>query len=157
MRLPSSMPFACSPFPRSVVASLRTTGENSQQITERPEIEIEVLLLEPEVLGELVHALLELHERLAETLDLLVVEVPDFHAAERLALHQLPQKLDQREHELCKPTLDVLRVRHDPSRQRAARAFEIARKRRQVAAREQQPVDAVAHAATPSCSGAAKL
>src|SRR4051794_22700492 len=157
MRLPSSMPFACSPFPRFVVASLRTNGENSQQITERSEIEIQVFLLEPEVLRELVHALLELHERLPETLDLLVVEVPHFHAAERLALHQLPQELDQGEHELSEPTLDVLRVGLDPARQRAPRALEIARDRREVAACEQQPVDALAHAATPSCSGAAKL
>src|SRR3954464_3188659 len=157
MRLLSSMPFACSPFPGFVVASLRTNGENSQQITERSEIELEVFLLEPEVLRELVHALLGLNNRLAETLDLLVVEVPHFHAAERLALHQLPQELDQREDELREPALDVLGVGLDPSRQRAPRAFEIARDRRQVAAREQQPVDAVAHAATPSCSGAAKL
>src|SRR4051812_42662916 len=151
------MPCACSPFPGFVVASLRTTGENSHQIAERSEIEIEVFLLEPEVLSELVHALFELHERLAETLDLLVVEVPHLHAAERLALHQLPQELDQREHELREPALDVLWVGLNPSRQRASRTFEIARDRREVAAGEQQPVDAVAHAATPSCSGAAKL
>ena len=103
------MPFAV-PLPRLVVASLAAAGENSEQIAERPEVEIEIALLEPEVLRELVHALFELHERLAETLDLLVVEVPRLHAAKRLTFHELPEQLDQSEHELREPALEALLV-----------------------------------------------
>ena len=79
-----------------------------QKIPERSEVEIQVRVGEPELLLQLVHALGELHERLPEPLHLLVVERPLLHAAERLALHQLPQQLDQGEHELGEPALDEL-------------------------------------------------
>src|SRR5215213_3111217 len=146
-----------TPFPRCVVASRRAFGRNSEQVAERPEVEIEIALIESEVLGQLLHALLELHERLAETLDLLVVQVPRLHAAKRLAFHELPQQLDQGEHELREPALDVLGIGLDAPRQRAPRAFEVTCKRLEVAAREQQPVDGVGHAAARSRSRTAKL
>jgi hypothetical protein len=39
-------------------------------------------------------------QRAAEPLDRLVVEIAGVDAAQRLALHQLAQELDQRQHEL---------------------------------------------------------
>src|SRR5512135_1150692 len=77
-----------------------------QQIAERAEVEIEVSLLQPEVLGQLAHAAVELHEGLPQPLDLVVAEVAGLHAAQRLALHQLPQQLDQREDELGEALFD---------------------------------------------------
>ena len=43
-----------------------------QQAPERPEIEVEVLDVEPELAAQLLHALVELHERRAQALDLLL-------------------------------------------------------------------------------------
>src|SRR5690242_4102051 len=134
------MPLGRPPLPRLSVASLQAFGENSEQVAERPEVEIEVTPVEPEVLGQLVHALLELHERLAETLDLLVALVPRRHAAERLRAHQLPEQLDEGEHELCVPALDVLRIGLDAARQRAACSFEVACESLEIAACKEELV-----------------
>ena len=43
-------------------------------------------------------------------------------APQRLALHQLAQQLDDREHELREPALDVLRVGVDAARERVVEA-----------------------------------
>src|SRR5881398_2317286 len=151
------MPFVVSFSAVVCRPSLRAFDRNSEQVAERPEVEIEIALIEPELLGQLLHPLLELHERLPEALDLLVVQVSRFHAAKRLAFHELPEQLDEREHELREPALDVLRVGLDAARQSAARPFEIASERLEVAAREQEPIDGVGHAAAPSRSRTAKL
>ena len=62
--------------------------------------------VEPELVPQLVHALLELHERAAEALDLVVGQAAAVDAPQRLALHQLAQQLDHREHELREAALD---------------------------------------------------
>src|SRR4051795_4325366 len=70
----------------------------------------EVFRLEAEVGPQLLEALLELHERLAEALDLLGAERPALDAPHRLALHQLAQQVDHREHERGQALLDLLGV-----------------------------------------------
>src|SRR5918992_1116637 len=72
--------------------------ETSEQIAERPEVEVQVAVLEAELALELLHPTLELHERLAEPLDLLVGERALLHPTQRLPFHQLPEELDQRQH-----------------------------------------------------------
>src|SRR5947207_1232364 len=87
----------------------------SQQAPERAEVEIQVLVTEPELRLQLVHAFGELHERFPEPLDLVVVERPALHPVQRLSLHQLSQELDECQHELGEPALHRFRVgRHAP-------------------------------------------
>src|SRR5689334_1250410 len=73
-----------------------------QQVSERTEVQIQVGIREPELRLELLHPVGEEHEGLSEALDLVIVERPLLHASQRLPLHQLPQELDQRQHELRK-------------------------------------------------------
>jgi beta-phosphoglucomutase-like phosphatase (HAD superfamily) len=47
-----------------------------QQVSQRPEVQVQVVLRQAELARQLLHALLEEHERLPEALDLLGVE-PD--------------------------------------------------------------------------------
>src|SRR4051794_12115814 len=80
------------------------------QVSEWSEIEVEVLVGEAELLLQLLHALVQLHERAAEALGLLLVERAGLHAPERLALHQLSEEIDHGQHEPGEAALDVLRV-----------------------------------------------
>ena len=66
--------------------------------------------VEPELLAQLGHPPVELHERAAQALDLLLGQRAGVDAPQRLALHQLAQQLDDREHELGEPLLDRLGV-----------------------------------------------
>ena|SRR5215217_3860070 len=94
------------------------TGQASpvgpEQVAERAEVDVEVVVGEPEELLELlelVHALLEAHKRLAEALALLLGEAAGVDAAHRLALHEQAKKLDHSEHQMGQPALEVSRVR----------------------------------------------
>src|SRR5881227_358253 len=89
--------------------------DSLHQPAQRPEVEVEVLVLEPELVLELLHPLLEQHERLAEPLDLVGRERAALDPPERLALHQLTQQLDQREHELGQALLEAFAVRVEPA------------------------------------------
>src|SRR5579884_315123 len=84
-----------------------------QQLPERPQVDVEVLRLEAEVLAQLGHADLQGQERSADALDLLVGEVVGVEAAYGLALHELAQRLDQGQHQCHKRALHVLLVRVD--------------------------------------------
>src|SRR5439155_20607933 len=79
----------------------------SQQPAERSQVEVEIAVGELEVLLELLHALFQRHERRAQPLDLVVAEPARLDAADGLALHELAQQLDEREHELREPALHV--------------------------------------------------
>ena len=56
------------------------------------------------------HLLLEPHERKSHSLYLFLAQRASFHAPHGLALEQLTQKLDEREHELREPLLDLIRI-----------------------------------------------
>src|SRR5207253_95356 len=71
----------------------------SEQAAERAEVEIEVSGGKAEALADVADRVLEPHERAPYVLGLLGREAAGLHAADRLALHQLAQELDQREHE----------------------------------------------------------
>src|SRR3954454_21860157 len=75
----------------------------SQQPAQRAEVEVEVFVVEPERVLQLVHAGFERHQRAAQALDRLVVETTGLDAAERLAFHQLAQQLDERQNERGEP------------------------------------------------------
>src|ERR671911_2271774 len=81
------------------------------------DVDVEVLGLEAEDLPQLLHLLVERHERAPEVLDLLVAEPAAVDPAQRLALHQLPQQLDDRQHELREPLLDRVGVGVDAAAQ----------------------------------------
>jgi hypothetical protein len=115
-----------------------STCAHSEQASQRTEVEVEVLVREAERALELLHAGLERHERPAETLDRLVVEVARLHAPERLALHELAQELDDRQHELGEPPLDVLGIGVDAGRQRVVEPPEVARERVEIERRGQE-------------------
>src|SRR5436190_6152075 len=94
----------------------RSETPASEKISERAEIEVEIALLEAELGLQFFHSLGEPHEGQPEPFDLLVVERALLHSPKRLALHQLPQQLDQGQDELRKSLLDLLRVGRDPAR-----------------------------------------
>src|SRR5919199_3002517 len=77
-----------------------------QEISQRPEVEVQVAVFQLEVRLQLLHPRLELHERLAHALDLLVGQRAVLHAPQGLALHQLPEELDERQDELRETLLD---------------------------------------------------
>src|ERR671936_1447863 len=82
----------------------------SEEVSERAQGDVQVLLREAEVLPQLLHPLFERHQRLAEPLDLLVAQSSGFHSPDRLALHELPQELDEREHKLGQAPRHVLTI-----------------------------------------------
>ena len=65
-----------------------------------------------------VEPVVELGERDAQPLDLVLGERASLHAPDRLSLHQVADKLGDDEHELGEPFLQRVGVRVDPSRQR---------------------------------------
>ena len=85
------------------------------------------------MLAQLLHAAVELHERPPQALDLLLGQPAAVDPAQRLALHQLPQQLDDRQHELGEALLDRLRVGVDAAAERVRRVRELARERVEVA------------------------
>src|SRR5690606_20107643 len=86
----------------------------SEEPAERSQVEVEVVVGEVERVLQLVHALLQRHQGPAEPFDLLVGEAARLDAPDRLALHQLAQQLDQREHELRQTARHVVTVGVDP-------------------------------------------
>src|SRR3954454_5295632 len=93
-------------------------ADGLQQSTQRPEVQIQVLGGEPELLTKLIHPLVQLHERAAEPLDLLLAQIPAVDPAQRLSLHDLPEQLDDRQDELRQAALDVLGIGIHAPRQR---------------------------------------
>src|SRR4051812_42086000 len=76
--------------------------------------------------GQLAHALVEFQEGVAQALDLLVGERSVVHPAERLTLHQLPEQLDQREHQLGESLLDLLGIGVHAAREGLGKVVELA-------------------------------
>src|SRR2546421_8949800 len=110
------------PFPRAL-----------EKIPERPEIEVQICVRETELGLELVHPVGQLHERLPEALDLRVVERSLLHPSQSLPLHQLPQQLDERQHELGEAPLDRLGVGANSAWEDVVQLLEPARHSEQVA------------------------
>src|SRR4029079_9046655 len=81
-----------------------------EEVSERTEVEVQIPVFQAELRFELVHALVELHGRPAEVLELLVGKRYALHPAERLALHQLAEKPHERQDEPREALLDFLRV-----------------------------------------------
>src|SRR3954447_12949573 len=94
-------------------ATCSSFSRYSQQASERAEVEVQVLVAQSELGLQLVHALGELHERLPQAFDLVIGERPALHPMQCLALHQLPQQLDQRQDELRKAAFDRFGIGRD--------------------------------------------
>src|SRR5207247_2634804 len=116
-----------------------------EQVAARAEAEVEVAVLEAELRLELLHPPLELHERLAEALDLLVGQAPLLHPPERLPLHELPQELDEGQDKLRESLLDPLGIGVDPPGERVAEGLQLRRREPEVARRAEQLVELVGH------------
>src|SRR5947209_3503577 len=69
-----------------------------------------LLVVEADLAAQLLHAPLELHEGLAEALDLVGVQRAALDAPDGLALHQLADEVDEHEHEPGEALLDVLGI-----------------------------------------------
>src|SRR5882762_5268456 len=115
---PEPREYSVSPTPTMQYLSLSVfiaTGRllwlrGSEQAAERAEVEIEVSGGKAEALADVADRVLEPHERAPHVLGLLGREAAGLHAADRLALHQLAQELDEREHEPRDRALHVLGV-----------------------------------------------
>src|SRR2546429_575183 len=115
---PEPREYSVSPTPTMQYLSLSVfiaTGRllwlrGSEQAAERAEVEIEVSGGKAEALADVADRVLEPHERAPHVLGLLGREAAGLHAADRLALHQLAQELDQREHEPRDRALHVLGI-----------------------------------------------
>src|SRR3954452_16712858 len=111
-----------------------------EQFSEWAEVDVQVLLLELEVIAQLFHLLLEQHEGLAEPLDLVGRERAPVDSPQRLALHQLADQLDEREHQLGQPFLEAFAVRVDAPAARRSESIEFLPEQVQVPASRQEPV-----------------
>ena len=70
-----------------------------QQRAERTQVDVQLLTLEPELLQQLHHPLIEPHQGVSEPFGLLVGDRTLLHPAQRLPLHQLPQQFHDSEDE----------------------------------------------------------
>src|SRR3954471_13943402 len=105
----------------------------SDQVSQRPEVEVEIVVLEAELGLQFLHPVSQQHERLAEPLDLVVGERPALDPTESLALHQLAKQVDQRQHEPCEALLELLRFGvHSPG-EGGVEAIELVTEQAQVA------------------------
>src|SRR5579875_905389 len=84
------------------------------QLSQRSQVEVQVLASQTEDVLELLHSLGQRLEGAAESLLLLRGQRPRIDTPQRLALHELPQELDHGEHELGEPLLERLRIGGDP-------------------------------------------
>src|SRR5436309_14879425 len=89
------------------------------QVPEGTEVQVQVLVCEAELLLQLVHALVQAHERGAEALDLVVVERAAVHPPQSLTLHHLAQQVDDRQYALREAALDALWIGVPPAGARA--------------------------------------
>src|SRR4051812_20196698 len=88
-----------------------------EQPAEGAEIDVEVVDGEPEVVSQLVHLLLEKHQRRPEPFYFVIGEPARLHPSYGLLLHELPQQLHEGEHELDQALLDLLGVGADSTAQ----------------------------------------
>src|SRR3954454_16530407 len=112
-----------------MVSSFRSALD---QPSKRSEVEVEVLVLDLERLLEFVHSLLQQHEGLAQALDLIRGERAAVYPAQRLALHQLAQPLDQQKNQRRQVLLEVLAIGVAASPQGAVESLELVTDRRKV-------------------------
>src|SRR5688572_6690908 len=128
--------------------------EVSHQPAQWPEVQVEVLVLEAELLLELVHPLLEEHEGLTEALDLLRRERPTVDPPQGLALHELAQQLHERHHELGEALLEAVSVRVDAPAQRRVEAVQLVAEQLQVAMARHQAARAARGSLSVAVRGA---
>src|SRR4051794_7397574 len=136
---------------RSLSPFIVASSSPLDQFSQWAEVEIQVVLLELEVLAKLFHLLLEQHEGLAEPLDLLGRKRPALDSPQRLALHQLADQLNEREHQLGKTLLEALAVGVDAPPARGPKAIELVAEELEIAPAGEQPVLELATAIC--CSG----
>src|SRR4051812_36844017 len=102
-----------------------STCDALEQLAERAQVEVQVLVSQPELALQFLHARLKSHERLAEPLDLVIGERAALHPANCLAFHELPEQLDQCQDELRQAALDVMGVGVHAGRQAGADALQL--------------------------------
>src|SRR2546429_770265 len=103
----STIPSCTSSSWRSGTYCRQRSEEHTSELQSRLHLVCRLLLEKKQLL----QAALELHERLAQSLDLVGAQRADLDAPDRLALHQLADDVDELEHERRQPLLDVLAIR----------------------------------------------
>ena len=117
-------------------------GHRYSRLPSGPRLRLRSSSLSPKLSRSSHHALVELHERLPEALDLLLRQRAAVDPAQRLALHELAQELDDGQHELGQAALEVLGIGVDPARERVVEPRLVAREQVEVGRCVQ---DAVGH------------
>src|ERR671914_23171 len=107
----------------------------SEEAPEWAQVQVQVLRRQSELLAQLLHPSVQLHEGLPQPLDLLLGQGSAVDPPQGLPLHQLPKQLDDRQHELREPLLHGLRVRVHPPAQRVVEAWVVAREQVEVGRR----------------------
>lgn len=77
------------------------------------------------MLRQLMDLFFKLHQRESNSLNLLIGETAAVHTAYCLSFENLPQELDQRQHQLREPLLDTFRVHVYPLGQRATYVLQL--------------------------------
>lgn len=77
-----------------------------QQRSQRPEVQVQVLGPQAVAVAQFGHAVVEEHQGQSDPLLLLLAQVALVDAAQRLALHELAQQLDDGQHQLDQVALD---------------------------------------------------
>jgi len=98
---------------------------DSEQLADGAQIEIELVRRNVELLREVLNRFLKSHQRKPDPLRLIVGQRPSFHAADRLPFEQLTDQFDQREDQPQHGTANVVRVGIPAGRPRSGRGFNL--------------------------------
>src|SRR5688572_7452496 len=111
---------------RSAAKALPWSQSPLHQLSNRTQVEIQVLNGNAELRGDVADRFLELHERAPDVFRLVVGQRAGFHAADRLSLEELADELDERQHQLRDRPLHIVGIRIPSGRRAHRRALELA-------------------------------
>src|SRR5438552_6495156 len=92
------------------VETCKLRVESLHQLSDRSQIEIEVLGFETEPAAHVANGLFERHQRFADRFDFFARQRFLLHSPNGLTLHQLAEELDERQYELGDRLLHFLRL-----------------------------------------------
>src|SRR5580765_7699239 len=101
----------------------------SGQLADRPEIEVQILGLEAELLREITNRLFEPHQREADRLCFLGGQGVRVHSPDCLALQNLADEFHERQHELQHRPANVVRIGVPPGRRGARKSIQLGSQR----------------------------
>src|SRR6185436_8784592 len=96
------------------------------QLAQRPQIDRQILVGQSECFLQLIHPVVQLQQREAKLLDLLITQAATIHSANGLMLQDAAQQFYHRKYKPRKTLLDLIRVGVDPLRKRVGERNKIA-------------------------------